>query len=343
MKAALYYKNNPKLIIQDVPIEDPQDHEVQVKVMACGICGSDLHLLHGFLKPVKDPIIPGHEAAGIIEKVGKNVQSLKKGDRVVISAGTSCGKCEFCLSHRENLCEEVGVLGFNRDGAFAQFINIPQSNVAKLPDEIPFEEGAILADAVSTPFHAIKYVGNLQKNQNVLIVGCGGLGIHAIKISRALEANQIYAFDIDEGSLENAKKAGATSVYNSKNLKDIIKKIQKEIKFSLILDFTGNYDFVEPLIRLLNSGGKYIMVGLSRKELNLKIPSLMVFRSLCLCGSYGSDSRALPDLIDLYQKGKLNLKDSISGIAPLDKINDCFEILEKRVGNPIRFVVKPNE
>ncbi len=342
MKAALYYKNNPRLIIQDVPIEDPKDHEVQVKVMACGVCGSDLHLLHGVLKPVKDPIIPGHEAAGIIEKVGKNVKNLKKSDRVVISAGTSCGKCEFCLNHRENLCEEVGVLGFNRDGAFAQFINIPETNVAKLPESIPFEEAAILADAVSTPYHAIKYIGNLQKNQNILIVGCGGLGIHAIKISRALEANQIYAFDIDEGSLENAKKAGATHVYNSQNLKDIIKKIQKEVKFSLILDFTGNYDFVEPLLRLLYSGGKYIMVGLSKKELNLKIPSLIVFRSLSICGSYGSDSRSIPDLIDLYQKGKLNLQDSISGIYPLDKINECLEILEKRMKNPIRLVLKPN-
>ncbi|GIX42339.1 MAG: alcohol dehydrogenase [Leptospiraceae bacterium] len=342
MKAALYYKNNKKLIIKDISIEDPKDNEVQVKVMACGICGSDLHLIHGILKPIKDPIIPGHEASGVIEKVGKNVKQFKIGDRVVISAGTSCGKCDFCKNHQENLCEEVGVLGFNRDGAFAQYINIPETNIALLPENIPFEEGAILADAVSTPYHAIKYAGNFQKGQNILIIGCGGLGIHAIKIAKALEANQIYAFDIDEFALENAKKAGANHVYNSKHIKDTIKKIQKEIKFSLILDFTGNYEFIEPLLRLLYSGGKYILVGLSKKELQIKIPALIVFRSLSICGSYGSDSRALPELIQLYQENKLNLKDSISGIYPLEEINECFEKLEKRINNPIRLVIAPN-
>jgi propanol-preferring alcohol dehydrogenase len=342
MKAALYYKNHSKLIIDEIPIEEPKDNEVQVKIMACGICGSDLHLLHGFLKPLKNPIIPGHESSGIIEKVGMNVTNYKKGDRVVISAGTSCGKCEFCKNKRENLCEEVGVLGFNRDGSFAQYINIPASNIALLPENIPFEEGAILADAVSTPYHAIKYVGNFQKNENILIIGCGGLGIHAIKIAKAMEAHQIFAFDIDDLSLENAKNSGADYVYNFTNIKDTIKKLQKEVKFNLILDFTGNFDFIEPLLRLLYSSGKYVMVGLSKKELHLKIPSLIVFRSLSICGSYGSDSRALPELIDLYTKGKLNLKDSISGIYPLEKINECMENLEKRKGNPIRLIINPN-
>lgn len=341
MLAALYYQGEHKLKLEDVTIEEPLENEVQIKIMACGICGSDLHLLHGVLRPIKSPIIPGHEASGIVHKIGRNVTTVKVGDPVVISAGTSCGKCKFCLSGRENLCPEVGVLGFNRDGAFAQYINIPEKNVAILPTHIPFEEAAILADAVSTPYHAIKYAGNLQKNQNILIIGCGGLGIHAIKIAKALEANEIYAFDIDDASLKNALIAGATQVFNSSNLKELVKKLAKEIQFSLILDFTGNFDAVESLLRLLESGGKYIMVGLSKKELHLKISSLIVFRSLSICGSYGSDSRSLRDLIQLYEK--LNLKTSITDVLPLNKINEGFEILERRQGNPIRIVVKPND
>ncbi len=341
MQAALYFLGEHNLKLENVAIDEPQAHEVQVKIMACGICGSDLHLIHGFLKPVKSPIILGHEASGIVCKTGRNVTTVKVGDPVVISAGTSCGKCKFCLSQRENLCPEVGVLGFNRDGAFAQYINIPERNVAILPPNIPFEEAAILADAVSTPYHAIKYAGNLQKNQNILVIGCGGLGIHAIKIAKALEANEIYAFDIDDASLQNAIIAGATQVFNSRNLKELVKKLAKEIQFSLILDFTGNFDSVEPLLRLLESGGKYIMVGLSKKELHLKMSSYIVFRSLSICGSYGSDSRALNDLIQLYDK--LNLKTSISEVLPLSRINEGLEILEKRIGNPIRIVIKPDE
>ncbi len=342
MQAALYYKNQKQFIIEDVPISEPLENEVQIKVMSCGVCGSDLHLVHGLLKPIKYPIIPGHEASGIIVKLGEKVKNFSIGDRVVISAGTSCGKCNFCIHHRENLCEEVGVLGFNREGAFAEFINIPERSIVKLPDEIPFEEGAILADAVSTPYHAIKYVGNFKEKENILILGCGGLGIHAIKIAKALGANQIYAMDIDENALINAIKSGANQVFNSTNIKEIIKKINKEIRFSLIVDFTGIYDFIEPLLRLLHSGGKYILVGLSKKELFIRIPSVIVFKSISISGSYGSDSRSLPELIQLYLDKKLILKDSISGIYPLKQINECLEYLESKKNNPIRIIINPD-
>lgn len=343
MKAIVFDSIQKEFYLKDIKEPEILDDELLIRVMACGICGSDLHLWEGLLKPKKNPIIPGHEAAGIVEKVGQKVQNFQVGDRVVISAGTSCRKCKFCLEKRENLCKEVGVLGFERDGAFAEYIAVPESNVFKLPNSIPFEEAAILADAVSTPYHAIRFVGEFKKNQNILILGCGGLGIHAIKIAKALEANQIYGCDMNPSSLENAKKAGATEVIkieNSNQIKQITKNIK--INFSLILDFTGIYNFIEPLLRLLEAGGRYILVGISKNELNLKIPSLMIFNSLSICGSYGSDSRSIPELLELYQSQKLHLKDSISGIYPLFEFKNCLYKLKNRIENPIRYVINPN-
>ncbi len=342
MKAVRFYKNHKEFFIENVEkptIRNPD--EVLVQVKACGICGSDLHLLHGFIKPAFSPIIPGHESSGIIAEVGKNVKKVKPGDHVVISAGISCGKCFFCKNHRENLCEEVGVLGFHCNGAMAEYICVEERNVFKISSHIPFSEAAILADAVSTPFYAIKKIGNFQKDQKIAVLGCGGLGIHAIKIARALEASEIYAFDISDTSLQNARNVGANHTFLSYSIREIVKSLHKKIYFHLILDFTGIYDFVEPMLRLLFSGGKYIIVGLSKGQLQIRIPSIITFRSLSICGSYGIDSETFQELIDFYNIGKISLNESISGKFPLDKINDCVRELENRKNSIIRFILTP--
>ncbi len=343
MRAGLLHSQARSLKIESIPTPSIARNQVLVKVKACGVCGSDLHLiLHGKLKAKHYPCVPGHEASGIVESLGEDCSQFQKGDRVVIAAGTSCGKCAHCLSGKENLCDEIGVLGFNQNGAYAEFIAIEERYLHKLPESIPFAEGAILADAVSTPYHALKNQGELKPGDDVCIVGCGGLGIHAVAIAKALGANKIIAVDIDAGSLENASFYGATyliQISGNQNLGKILK--EKNIEIDLLADFTGVMENIENSLRAIKRGGRIVLVGIGRKALSISMPFYLIERQISIRGSYGSDRRAIPELITLYLAGTINLKKSITSIHPLDEINDCLHDLESKKNNPIRFVINP--
>ncbi|MBR30553.1 MAG: alcohol dehydrogenase [Spirochaetaceae bacterium] len=344
MKAAVLEKGNPELIVRDVKEPDIGPNEVRVAVEACGVCGSDLHItLHPMIRLKHYPIIPGHESAGHILEVGPGVTDLKKGQRVVISAGTSCGKCAACLAGRENRCPEVGVLGFDRDGAFAEQIVVERSKVFPLPDSVPIEQGAILADAVSTPYHAIRFVGELEPGQSVLIAGCGGLGIHGVMIAKALQASRIVALDVDPGALSNAEKAGAHEIYDARELKKTMQKIRSIGDVDLMVDFSGVYANAEYLIRGLSPGGRYVMVGLGKGTLGFSMPPYMIYKELSIRGAYGSDARSLPELIDHLHSGRLDLTMSITSKHPLSEINQCLHKLDSREENPIRYIIEPQK
>ena len=344
MKAAVLEKGHPELFIRDVQDPDLGQGEVRVAVEACGVCGSDLHItLHPMIRLKSYPIIPGHESAGHVLECGPGVTDLKKGQRVVISAGTSCGKCSACKAGRENRCPEVGVLGFDRNGAFAEQIVVERSKVYPLPDSVPIEQGAILADAVSTPYHALRFVGEMKAGQSVLIAGCGGLGIHGVMIAKALQASRVIALDVDSGALDNAEKAGATEVYNARELKKTMQKIRAAGDVDLMVDFSGVYANAEYLIRGLNPGGRYVMVGLGKGSLGFSMPPFMIYKELSIRGAYGSDSRSLPELIELLHSGRLDLGMSITSRHPLSEINQCLHKLDSREENPIRYIIEPQK
>ncbi|MCW7488211.1 zinc-binding dehydrogenase [Leptospira meyeri] len=343
MKAAVLPQGSRTLEIQDLDLPSLLPNQVKIKVKACGICGSDIHLvLHGKMKATYTPCVPGHETSGVVEEVGEQVTRFKKGDRVVVSAGTSCGKCKHCLAGRENLCEEIGVLGFNQRGGFAEYLQIEERYLHNLPDEIPFTEGAILADAVSTPYHAVKYQGEIKPGDTVAIIGCGGLGIHAVAIAKALGAGRIFAVDIDSGSLENAKSYGADElILVEKNMQ--VGKVLKEKSggIDLLCDFSGFMPNIENSVRAMNRGGRIVLVGIGRNKLEIPMPFFLIERQIRITGSYGSDRRAIPELIQLYKDKKLSLTKSISGVHKLEETNEFLHALEEKKGNPIRFIINP--
>ncbi|MCC5814941.1 MAG: zinc-binding dehydrogenase [Leptospira sp.] len=345
MKAAVLNKGKNLVEIQDVQEAKPSDSEVKVEIAACGVCGSDVHLIaHGTLKCKHYPGVPGHEASGKVVEIGESVSKFKKGDRVVISAGTSCGTCEFCLAGRENLCKSLGVFGFDRNGSFAQFNTVEERYLYHLPDSIPFDQGAILADAVSTPYHAIRFQGKIQESDTVAIIGCGGLGIHGVAIARAFTKSKLIAIDIDENALENASKYGADETISIKKVKNPGKELKEISKgVDLLVDFSGYTSNIEESVRAMNPGGRMVMVGIGRNPLTFKIPFLIIEKMLTVTGSYGSDRRAIPELIQLIESGKLDLSQSITSHHGLDELNECIDHLDRRIGNPIRFIIEPNK
>lgn len=343
MKAAVLPAGSRSLEIQELDLPTLLPNQVKIKVKACGICGSDIHLvLHGKMKATYSPCVPGHETSGVVDEIGEQVTKFKKGDRVVVSAGTSCGKCKHCLANRENLCEEIGVLGFNQRGGFAEYLQIEERYLHQLPDEIPFTEGAILADAVSTPYHAVKYQGEIKPGDTVAIIGCGGLGIHAVAIAKALGAGRIFAVDIDSGSLENARAYGADElILVEKNMQ--VGKVLKEKSggIDLLCDFSGYMPNIENSVRAMSRGGRIVLVGIGRNKLEIPMPFFLIERQIRITGSYGSDRRAIPELIQLYKDKKLSLTKSISGVHKLEETNEFLHALEEKKGNPIRFIINP--
>lgn len=163
MKAAVFYGPNQPLKIEAVPVPTPAPAEALVKVAACGVCHTDLHYIdHGVPTFKKPPMILGHEVSGVIAALGEGVTRWKEGDRVLLPAVYGCGQCAMCRTGRENVCEKMVMFGNNVDGGYAEYILAPAKDLLALPDEIPLEEGAIIADAVTTPYHAVVNRGQVN-------------------------------------------------------------------------------------------------------------------------------------------------------------------------------------
>ena len=344
MKAGVLYQNETHLKIEDVKLPELKPNQVKVDIKCCGVCGSDVHMtIHKQVRLKHYPTILGHEAAGVIKETGELVTKFKKGNRVVISSGLGCGKCPQCLNGRHNLCPDIQVLGAEMNGAFAEEVHIEERHLTLLPEKIPFDQGAILADAVSTPYHALKYVGKLQEGETVAIYGCGGLGIHAVILARALGAKKVIALDVDSGALDNAGRYKADELVDLRKTKNSGKTLQELTNgVDLMLDFSGYYSNFVDSIRAMNPGGRMVMAGISKHPFKIGFSFMIINKQISIAGSLGCDARALPELIELYLSGKLDLSTSITSHHPLEEVNNCLEDLYGRKGNPIRFIITPN-
>src|SRR6185437_15339326 len=210
---ALVLKEYHQFALEDFPVPTLQPDEVLVRVRACGICGSDVHGMDGSSGRRIPPIIMGHEAAGTIAEVGASVTGWKKGDRVTFDSTISCGECWHCRRGEINLCENRRVLGvscgeYRRHGAFAEYVAVPQRILYRLPDNLSFEQAAMV-EAVSVAVHAVERTP-LSLNAAVAVVGAGMIGLLAVQVLRARGCGKIIAIDLDEGKLVLAKKFGAT-------------------------------------------------------------------------------------------------------------------------------------
>ena len=192
MKAAVFYEPGSPLKVEDIPVPQVGPEDILVKVSGCGICQSDMEYMDlGVPTVKKPPIVLGHEAAGVVSEVGSAVTRLKEGDAVLLGNIISCGVCRNCREGRDNICENWEMLGNHMNGGYAEYIKVPAKNAYPLPPEIPPEEGCIIADAVSTPFHAVKNRSGLKLGDAVAVFGCGGLGMNCVQIAAAMGARVI--------------------------------------------------------------------------------------------------------------------------------------------------------
>ena len=340
MRAAVLRDPAQPMLIEDVPMPEPKAGEVLVKVAACGVCHTDLHYLdHGTPTFKKPPIILGHEVSGTIAARGAGVTAFADGDRVLLPAVLSCGSCEFCRTGRENICEHSQMLGNHIDGGYAEYIAVPSRDVFTLPDDVPLLEGAVIADAVTTPYHAVVRRGKVTPGDWVVVVGCGGVGLTLVQIAAAVGA-RVIAIDVKALKLEAAKRFGAAATINPLD----VKRVDKEVRAitgggaDVAFEAVGKAATQQLALDALKTGGRAVLVGYSPEALPLNAGRVM-FRELDVVGSLGCRPVDYPRAIDLVRQGKVRLQELVTHKFALDDIHQALDTL--RCGDAFRIVVTP--
>ena len=340
MRAAVFYGAGQKLVIEEVPTPVPTDGELLIKIAACGVCHTDLHYIdHGVPTFKKPPLILGHEASGIVAEIGEGVKGWEMGDRVLIPAVISCGNCEFCQSERENICLNQIMFGNNVDGAYAEYIVAPAKDLLHLPESLNLKKSSIIADAVSTPYHAVKNRGQVRQGDKVVVIGCGGVGINVVQIAAAMGA-KVYAVDLSDSKLELAKSLGAYKTVNPLEDEEYVRNLKKETGggFEIAFEAIGNPKTISHGYSLLKKGGRLVVIGYTAEEMIFS-PARLMYYELEMIGSLGCRPVDYLPLIEMIEQGKIKIEPLITGEYPLDKINEALD--ELRNGKSLRSIIVP--
>jgi 6-hydroxycyclohex-1-ene-1-carbonyl-CoA dehydrogenase len=340
VKAAVFRAAHQPMQIEEVRTPEPRPGEVLVRVAGCGVCHTDLHYLdHGTPTFKPPPIILGHEVAGTVVEVGAGVTALTAGSRVLIPAVLSCGHCTLCRSGRENICENSQMLGNHIDGGYAEFVAVPAKDVVRMPEDVPLVEGSIIADAVTTPYHAVVRRGRVTPGDWVAVFGCGGVGLSLVQIASAV-GGRVIAVDVKDAKLETAKRFGATAVFNAATTK----KLDKEIRalsgggVDVAFEAVGKAATQELALNSLATGARLVLVGYSPETLPLNAGRVM-FREIEVVGSLGCRPVDYPRAIEMVRQGHVRLLDLVTHRFPLERIGEALDTL--RGGDAIRVVVTP--
>ncbi len=329
MKAAIYEQFQGPMSVQNVPDPTPPENGIVLQVKATGICRSDWHGWMGHIGIIQLPHIPGHEMAGLVAAVGKNVKKFKVGDRVTLPFCCGCGVCEQCLSGNQQVCENQFVPGFTAKGSFAEYVAIDRAedNVALLPEEIDFATAASLGCRFITSFRAIVDQGKVSAGQWVAVHGCGGVGLSSIMIANACGAN-VVAVDITDEKLVHAKSMGAVATVNARNVPDVAKAI-REITHGgahVSLDALGSSKTAYNSVSCLRRRGKHIQVGLMlADDADAAVPmSDLVEMEWEIIGSHGMQAFKYPLMFELIKTGKLTPQRLIGKTLTLEE--GCIEL-----------------
>ena len=255
----------------EVPVPEIGAADVLVRVGACGICHSDAHYRAGISPIAHLPVTPGHEIAGTVESVGKDVDAFHPGDRVCVHYLAHCGTCDFCLQGNEQFCPEVQMIGKHRDGGYAEFINVPARSLFALPDEIAFAHGAIMMCSSATALHALKKA-RLRPGESVAIFGFGGLGYSALQLAQAFDCGAVYVVEINPAKLASAAALGAIPILATAG--DPVQQILdatggKGVDVSI--ELVGISVTMGQAVRCLGILGRAAIVALSRESMSFAI------------------------------------------------------------------------
>lgn len=340
MRAAVFRGDNTPLTVVNVPDPSPGPGEALVRVAACGLCHTDLHYLdHGVPTFKTPPLILGHEASGTVAALGARVSGRTVGDRVLIPSVLSCGRCRPCRSGRENLCESLVMVGNNIDGAYAEYVVVAASELVPIPESIPLEECCVIADAISTPYHAVRHRGRVRPGDVVAVVGCGGVGLNVVQCA-AVAGAHVIAVDLNDERLAVASTLGAAHIIDPREFERVDRRVRQlsgggvDIAFEAI----GSPETIRLALSLLRRGGRLCVIGYSADDVALSAARIMYYE-LEVVGSLGCGAGDYPAILRLVEDGRLVLDPIVSGKLPLEEINNGFDRLRR--GEGVRWIVVP--
>ena len=360
--AAVLWEVGAPVEIVEVDLAPPQEGEVLVKIAACGVCHSDLHVVDGHL-PEPLPLVLGHEASGEVVGVGPRVERLREGDHVVLALVPHCGECAACRGGRTNFCEltermaATGTLAdgttrlsyegtplhhFNAVSSFAAYAVVPESAAVAIPAEVELDAAALVGCSALTGYGAVHNTAQVEPGSSVAVWGCGGVGLNIVQSARLAEASPIIAVDKRPEKLEAARRLGATDVVLAGPNEHVVGAVRTlsgggvDYAFEVI----GLQETVAEAWEAAGSGGMVVVVGLLPKGAGLTIDAwhLLDEKALkgCFLGSARID-RDIPRIVDLYREGKLQLEELLDRRIPLEELPAAFERL--RAGEGIRQLV----
>lgn len=342
---ALVLKEYNRFSYEDVPQPEPGEREVLVAVKACGICGSDIHGMDGSTGRRRPPVIMGHEAAGIIEEVGPRVTGWTAGDRVTFDSTLYCGECEFCKSGQINLCKQRRVLGvsceeYRQDGAFAEFVKVPERILYRLPKEVAFEHGA-LVEPYAIALHAV-HRATIDAGHRAVVVGAGMIGLAIIQVLKHLGLKQIVAIDLATDRLNLARKCGATHIIHSseQNALQACSQIIPNPGADVCFEAVGITTTVDLALQCLRRGGQVVLVGNLSPSISFPL-QIAVTRELTVLGSCASKGE-YPECIDLLSRGVFNPGLLIGAVAPLSEGAEWFSRLYKKEPGLLKVILQPS-
>lgn len=320
MRAIRLVEHESPLVEVEVELAPLGANEVEVEVGAAGICRSDVHYRSG-VRPVPFlPVTPGHEVAGTITSVGSAVTDRSVGERVALHYLISCTTCRECRAGREQFCDGGAMIGLDRDGGYAESIIVPARNALPVPGEIPTEIAAIMMCSSSTSLHALRR-GRFQAGESVGVVGCGGLGMSAIKIAQALGASRVIAVDIDQAKLDTAEDLGAIPMSPER---------ARMASVDVALEMVGLPETMRTAIDMLGVQGRAVAVGISHDSLSLHSFNDLVMREAEVIGAMDHFAAEIEELFEMVVAGDLDLSDVITATVPLEAgaINETMDRLE---------------
>jgi len=330
------------LRLTSVPIPRIGPDEVLVQVKACSLCGSDLHAYLGHIPRIKYPRVLGHEFAGIIAQKGQRIAGWQIGQRVCCSVDVPCETCESCYKGRRNLCENLETIGFERDGAYGEFVKVPQDNLYLLPDSLSFEEASMI-QTLTIAYNAVRRRGEVSIQDRVIILGCGPIGLCALAVAKASGA-KVYTVDIIDHRLDSARAMGADQTFNAAKV-DVVKSVldhEGGRGMDKVIEAAGGEQQATAIhsTQLVKRGGIVVVAGTFFDDLVPMRINEIKSRELEVRGARG-DVDDFPACIDLVASGKIRLDQMISHRLRLGETEKGLRMMMAKDEKVVKIIMMP--
>ncbi len=345
MKAVVKYgQENDRVELRDVPVPDIGETDVLLRVKAAGICGSDVEMWrHRFTYRVNTPVIQGHEFCGVIEATGAAVQEWKPGDRVMSETSAYvCGRCRFCLSGDYNMCPSRLGYGYGTNGAFTQFVAVPQRILHRIPDHLSYEEAAV-TEPVCVAYNALVVRSRIRPGDCVVVIGPGPIGLNCLQVAAVCGAGRLFLIGTpaDNARMRLAEKVCSSAVRLTGSVEDAVARVHDATDgygADVVVDAAGSAETLRLSLALVRRLGQITKVGWGPEPIGFSL-DLLLTKAATLQGTYGHNRQAWENVIRLLDAGRLSVKSLVSHILPIAEWRKGYELVESR--SAMKVILKP--